>query len=124
MAPASRGGPWRHAVAACAATVLIGIAVPSDGHAESAAMLTPVHDRSVTHFVLPTTADTEVALDAFRGRTVLVHFFATWCEPCKDELPALRRLAARAASDALAVLFISVAESDLRVRRFVETAPL
>jgi thiol-disulfide isomerase/thioredoxin len=33
------------------------------------------------------------ALDAFRGRYVLVNLWATWCGPCVNELPALARLA-------------------------------
>lgn len=50
---------------------------------------------------------------------MLVHFFATWCEPCREELPALVRLAKRGAP-ALTVVAISVAEVDSRVQRFIE----
>jgi thiol-disulfide isomerase/thioredoxin len=48
-----------------------------------------------------------------------VHFFATWCEPCREELPALNRFAARA-NGTVKVLAISVAEIDSSVRRFME----
>lgn len=48
----------------------------------------------------------------------LVHFFATWCEPCREELPALRRLQQRA-GDKVRVVVISVAEPELRVQRFM-----
>ena len=74
-------------------------------------------------FTLPSSAGEDVALEAERGHVVLVHFFATWCEPCREELPALNRLSARA-NGKLKVLAISVAEVDLRVRRFLETMPL
>ncbi|MGU3492815.1 TlpA family protein disulfide reductase [Xanthobacteraceae bacterium A53D] len=58
-----------------------------------------------------------------KGRVVLVHFFATWCEPCREELPALSRLAADEA-DRLTVLAVNVAEVDVRVRRFFESLPV
>jgi thiol-disulfide isomerase/thioredoxin len=74
-------------------------------------------------FTLPDTRGADVALESGRGHTVLVHFFATWCEPCREELPALNRLSARA-NGKLKVIAISVAEVDLRVRRFIETTPV
>ena len=62
-----------------------------------------------------------VSLQDFAGRPVLVHFFATWCEPCRDELPALARLQQRAPG--VAVLAISVAENAQRVGRFFAQTP-
>jgi thiol-disulfide isomerase/thioredoxin len=74
-------------------------------------------------FILPSTSGADVALDSVRSQVVLVHFFATWCEPCREELPALDRLAARA-NGTVKVLAISVADVDLSVRRFVEATPV
>jgi thiol-disulfide isomerase/thioredoxin len=74
-------------------------------------------------FTLPDIGGADATLESERGHVVLVHFFATWCEPCREELPALSRLAARA-SGTVKVLAISVAEVDLRVRRFVATTPV
>jgi thiol-disulfide isomerase/thioredoxin len=71
-------------------------------------------------FVLPDLSDELVDLSRQRGHVVFVHFFATWCEPCREELPALRRLAERSAG-AVSVIAVSVGEADLRVRRFAET---
>lgn len=51
----------------------------------------------------------------------VVHFFATWCAPCKRELPALGRFAARHAS--VPVVLVDVAEPEDRVRRFFATEP-
>lgn len=88
-----------------------------------AAELAPWRNKAPS-FVLPTTDGPDVQLQASGSRLVLVHFFATWCEPCREELPALRRLVGRANRDDIRVLAISVAEVDLRVRRFLETTPL
>jgi peroxiredoxin len=65
-----------------------------------------------------------VSLDAFAGRNVVVHFFATWCEPCREELPALNRLVESARDRNVAVLAIAVAEVPLRVRHFLEQTPV
>jgi peroxiredoxin len=43
-------------------------------------------------FTLPSLADGEVSLRALRGRVVLLNFWATWCKPCEDEMPAMERL--------------------------------
>lgn len=75
-------------------------------------------------FTLPALSGETARLDALRGRIVVVHFFATWCAPCRKELPALQRFAARAEPSGITVLTVSVAEPDDRVRRFAETLPL
>jgi peroxiredoxin len=75
-------------------------------------------------FVLPDLNGADVTLRSQHGSMVLVHFFATWCEPCRDELPALRRLVARSADIGVTVVAVSVAEVDERVRRFFETMPV
>jgi len=75
-------------------------------------------------FSLPDTNGAPVDLQKFRGRVVLVNFFATWCEPCRDELPSLRRLVERSGDKGPVVLAISVAEPSQRVTRFLEKMPL
>jgi peroxiredoxin len=69
-------------------------------------------------FVLPTLDGPSQELARLRGQVVLVHFFATWCEPCRTEMASLRELQARFAGRALAIVPVSVAEADGAVRRF------
>jgi peroxiredoxin len=85
--------------------------------------LRPLSRDEKPYFALPDLSGERVDLSAQRGRAVLVHFFATWCEPCRAELPALRRLAERSAG-AIGVIAVSVGEPALRVRRFAETMPV
>lgn len=71
-------------------------------------------------FLLEDTNGRQVRLERSDSSISIVHFFATWCEPCRAELPALDRLIARSDPSQLRVLAISVAEADVRVRSFIE----
>jgi peroxiredoxin len=75
-------------------------------------------------FTLSDLGGTQLSLEAQRGRTVLVHFFATWCEPCREELQSLSLLQNGASGARLAVVAVNVAEVPVRVRRFVESTPV
>jgi len=57
---------------------------------------------------LPTLAGKRVKLSSLRGSVVVVDFWASWCVPCKKELPALDVLAKRYADDRQPVVFLAV----------------
>ncbi len=50
---------------------------------------------------------------------MLINFWATWCEPCRDEMPALYRLAVRGKSSGLVVLTVAVADNVNAVDKFL-----
>lgn len=75
-------------------------------------------------FRLDDLAGTQHDLGKTNANVVVVHFFATWCEPCREELPALQRLIERSGASDLAVLVVSVGEPDDRVRRFFASMQL
>ena len=74
-------------------------------------------------FALTTLDGAAVRLSDLRGRWVLVNFWATWCAPCRDEMPYLDRLAADHA-DHLSVLAVNMRESEATVRAFAEELDL
>jgi len=62
----------------------------------------------------------EVSLAELRGRAVLLNFWATWCKPCEDEMPAMQRLYRQLAGDGFELLAVSVDDDPEDVRAFVE----
>lgn len=57
---------------------------------------------------LPDLSGKPVSLSDFAGKIVLVDFWATWCEPCRDELPDLLRLQKTYAGRGLVILGVSM----------------
>ncbi len=67
----------------------------------------PVRTAGCAILVLPGADGTLHRLPEWRGKVVLLNLWATWCGPCKAEMPALDRLQAKLGGDAFAVLALS-----------------
>jgi thiol-disulfide isomerase/thioredoxin len=72
----------------------------------SAAPETALPEQRIT-FVLPDLSGTPRSLDERRGRPLLVNFWATWCAPCRREIPLLKQAQA-AHGDNLQVIGVAV----------------
>jgi len=58
-------------------------------------------------------------IEDYRGKAVVVAFWATWCGPCLREMPALQALRARLAGDNVEVLAVNYGETPERIKRFL-----
>jgi thiol-disulfide isomerase/thioredoxin len=63
-----------------------------------------------------------VRLSDYRGRVVVVNFWATWCEPCREEMPALQRVAV--SEPEVVFLAVDLQESGDRARSFLDQLAL
>jgi thiol-disulfide isomerase/thioredoxin len=70
-------------------------------------------------FTLTALDGTSYTLSELRGQWVLVSFWATWCEPCKDELPMFQQLT-ESHPDNVTVLAINLREETSLITAFVE----
>lgn len=72
-----------------------------------------------SEFTMMSLAGDEVSLSSLRGRYVLINFWATWCGPCRDEMPYLQQLSVDYA-DQVTVLGVNMREDPERIHPFVE----
>jgi len=77
----------------------------------------PVSDDAV--LALKDMAGVDQSLASLRGRVVVVNFWATWCEPCRDEMPSLERLQSRLAGKPFEVLAVNYGEGVPRISDFL-----
>lgn len=72
-------------------------------------------------FTLPHLSDgSEISLARYRGKPLVVNFFASWCLPCKDEAPVLERTWREHRDEGLVVLGIDAQDFRADARRFVK----
>lgn len=89
-----------------------------------AAELKPANGARALPLVLKTLDGATHDLTQYRGKVVLVNFWATWCEPCRDEMPSIERLKEKFAAQGFEVLAVNVDEPESRIRNFLEKTPL
>ena len=84
-------------------------------------LVTPYQVQAARDFVVPTPDGGPIRLADYRGNVVLLNFWATWCLPSKEEMPAMERLYQRFRDRGLVILAISVdAEGAAVVAPFIK----
>ena len=71
-------------------------------------------------FALPDLEGRTVSLEGLRGQVVLLNFWATWCLPCREEMPLLEKLHRELGPNGLVVLGVNYRESAAAVRAFLK----
>ncbi len=84
----------------------------------------PWSRKTITSLQLPDLDGAVWSLAAQRGKPVLLNFWASWCEPCRSEMPSLEQLAIRHADRGLQVMAVNYCETTAAVRRFIDATAL
>jgi len=107
-------------VVAVAALALLGAPVIG---AKAPQVLTPVPGRpTAPDFDLKDPGGTSVRLADFRGKPLIVNFWATWCPPCREEMPSMQRAHAAVSKDGIGLIAINVGEDADTVAQFLASA--
>lgn len=108
---------------------VFAIALASAAYATGAATipagLTPVHDEpEAADFELHRVTGETLRLSDFAGQVVLVNFWATWCPPCREEMPSIHRAWERLHGEGFEVLAVNLGEEADVVSAFATTLQL
>ncbi len=100
--------------------VLLGGAQAADPFADLD-LIRPPHLAAAPDFTVPRLGSGSVALKELRGTVVFLNFWATWCTPCKEEMPSMERLYRRHKDRGFTIVAISIdAAGAERVASFVK----
>lgn len=87
--------------------------------------LTQVEDRPMAPDFSLVDLDGEVhRLTELRGRPVIVNFWATWCPPCREEMPSMQRAWERLQAEGVSLLAVNVGEDSDTVFQFTGSYPV
>ncbi len=93
-----------------AALLLVALIIPLPAAAFNFA---PSEPKPAPALAFEDAAGNPLALDDFRGQVVVLNLWATWCGPCREEMPSLDRLQAEHGPEGLHVLALSVDRGEL-----------
>ncbi len=89
-----------------------------EANAQNRTLSAPMTGFLAPDFTLSTTDGEQISLSMLRGTPVVVNFWATWCPPCRAEMPALERLWQQYDKRSLMVLGVDQGESAQAVEQF------
>jgi peroxiredoxin len=129
----SRAGLSRREILMAAGGALVGLLVIAlvwafSGESATTTRLNAAEqNRPAPQFALPTLDGGDVRLSDYRGKVVLVNFWYTGCEPCREETPALQAAYQKLAGQGLEIIGVNVrqnerggADGDADIRKFVD----
>jgi thiol-disulfide isomerase/thioredoxin len=71
------------------------------------------------NFTLPSLDGTKIALSQFKGKVVFLNFWATWCGPCRSEMPSMEAVYQKLKNKGFEILAVNLGDSKKEVSAFM-----
>ena len=95
----------------------------NSSYAEETLTLVKNHP-TAPQFTLPDMDGEMFSLSSYKGKTVIINFWATWCPPCREELPSMNRAWAKIKDGNIAMIAINVGEDEDTIFSFMGDYPI
>jgi thiol-disulfide isomerase/thioredoxin len=86
----------------------------------SLGMQVPDEKVEIVDFELADLKGETVSLSSFHGKVVFLNFWATWCGPCRSEMPSMEKLHQAFSEDGLEIVAVNLMEGEKAVQRFMD----
>jgi peroxiredoxin len=96
-----------------------GKSLPLEAALKELELIRPSRAKLAEDFTLPTHGGGKVRLTEQRGKVVMINFWATWCPPCLEEMPAMERLYRQQKDAGFTLIAVSVDADPKKVAPFV-----
>ena len=106
------------------AGLLLAVAPGTASSAGGAAELNPWNQTRTPALDFENMDGTHFDPAGLRGKKVVVNFWAVWCAPCREEIPALERLAESMQREGVEILLVNVGDSRTAIERFLAKVPV
>jgi thiol-disulfide isomerase/thioredoxin len=73
---------------------------------------------------MPDQVGVKVALNELKGKVVLVDFWASWCGPCRQEMPVLEQLHKKYAKQGLVIIGVNIDNNPKKMNNFLKGTPV
>jgi len=99
--------------------------LPAPAWAEDDEGLTPIPDKPMAPaFDLKDPQSQPRRLADYRGKPVILNFWATWCPPCREEMPSMQRAHQALAAEGIAVIAVNVGDDAAAIGEFLDEVPV
>lgn len=104
-------------------TPTVGVTVPDNSALEKLGLMVFPEPQTIPPIEFTSLAGKKVTLADYAGKYVFLNFWATWCPPCREEMPSIQRMSDALSGPDFGVLAVSVGEDRDTVSSFLKKTP-